>query len=332
MKTIAFYSPHLSLMGTEVTMYDFADYNEKILGNKSIIIYNDNPFCIHKSHTSTIEKFVKRFDKVYALKGPNYDWHWNSNITVPLIDEVIEKEHCDGLYMQKFGNNDNVVSKICKTYVLCAAPVCDPHGDVYAYVSEWLSQKASNGRFPAVPSMITPLPDVTKDLREELNIPVDAIVFGRTGGDGSFNIDWVKAVISHVVENFKNIYFLFQNTPVFKNHTQIKHVEATSDLYYKSTFINTCDAMIHARNEGESFGCACGEFSSKNKPILTFFGSKDRNHIKLLGDKGFYYNNPDELYNLLTNFVPDSTKDWNGYKDYTPEKVMKIFNDVFLTN
>ena len=89
--------------------------------------------------------------------------------------------------------------------------------------------------------------------------------------------------------------------------------------------------MIHARNEGESFGCACGEFSSKNKPIITFFGSKDRNHIKLLGDKGFYYNNPNELYDIIVNFKKDPTKDWNVYKEYNPERIMNIFNDVFLS-
>ena len=42
MKKIAFYSPHLSERGTEIAMYDFAHYNEKILNNKSIIIYHGN--------------------------------------------------------------------------------------------------------------------------------------------------------------------------------------------------------------------------------------------------------------------------------------------------
>lgn len=328
MKKIAFYSPHLSLMGTEVTMYDFADYNEKILGNKSIIIYNNG----HRfTHPSAVDKFKKRFDKVIELNGPSFDWHWKSEYTVPLLDEVIENESCDGLYMQKFGYDDGVVSKICKTYVLCAAPVCQPHGDVYAYVSEWLSQAASGGKYPAVPSMVTPLPDVEGNLRDELGIPKDALVFGRTGGDGSFNIEWVKSVISYVVDNFPNIYFLFQNTPVFRNHPQIKHVNPSADLEYKSKFIGSCDAMIHARNEGESFGCACGEFSIKNKPIVTFFGSKDRNHISLLGNKGFYYNSPNDLFDIITNFKPDPSKDWNGYGDYNPDRIMKIFNEVFLS-
>ncbi len=29
-----------------------------------------------------------------------------------------------------------------------------------------------------------------------------------------------------------------------------------ADLEYKRKFINTCDAMIHSRSEGESFGAA----------------------------------------------------------------------------
>jgi len=329
MKKIAFYSPHLSLYGTETTMYDFADYNEKLLNNKSIIIYNDNNPINNKT---TIEKFEKRFDSVFSLKGPNYDWRWQSHLTVPLLDEVLLKEKCDGLYMQKFGINDGVVSNVCKTYVLCAAPVCEPHGDVYAYVSEWLSKEASGNRFPSVPSMITPLPKVNENLRKELGIPEDSIVFGRHGGEGSFDINWVHGVISDVVDKYDNIYFLFQNTPVFKNHPQIIHVGATADLIFKSKFIESCDAMIHARSYGESFGCACGEFAFKNKPIVTFFGSKDRNHIELMGDKGYFYNNSDELFNILTNFKKEPWKDWNVYKNYNPERIMDIFNKTFLNN
>ena len=33
-KKVAFYSPHLSVRGTEVAMYDYAQYNETILGNE----------------------------------------------------------------------------------------------------------------------------------------------------------------------------------------------------------------------------------------------------------------------------------------------------------
>uniref|UniRef100_A0A6C0HJ50 Uncharacterized protein n=1 Tax=viral metagenome TaxID=1070528 RepID=A0A6C0HJ50_9ZZZZ len=43
-KIIAFLSNKLTLRGTEIAMYDYAEYNEILLGNKSIIITrNYNP-------------------------------------------------------------------------------------------------------------------------------------------------------------------------------------------------------------------------------------------------------------------------------------------------
>jgi hypothetical protein len=327
-KKIAFYTPHLGLRGTEITMYDFADFNERILGNKSIIIYNiGHPF----THPEVVKKFKDRFDTVYELRHEgNPNWHWNAQITMPMLDPILEKEECYGFYVQKFGHNDGLISKVCKTLVLVAAPVCDPHGDAYAYVSEWLSQQASGGRFPAVPSMITPLPDVAENMRSELGIPEDATVFGRTGGNDTWSIHWASEVVKSIVHSHSNIYFIFQNTDKFFDHPQIKWLPASADLYTKSKFIESCDAMIHARNEGESFGCACGEFASKNKPIITWGGSKDRNHIRLIGSRGYVYNDPNNLYQILTNFKKEPEKDWNVYSDYNPEKTMKIFNDVFL--
>lgn len=328
MKKIAFWAPHLTEMGTEVMMFDFADYNEKILGNKSIIIYNKNH---PKTHKSVVKKFEERFNTIYTLNGPeDRDWHRDKNYVNYQLDEILSKENCFGLYMSKFGVNDGVLSKICKTFILCAAPVCEPHGDVYAYMSEWLSEKASNGKYPAVSAMITPFPNDSNNFRQELLIPTDAIVFGRHGGFETFDIPWVKPIISKIVRENKNIHFLFQNTPVFDNHEQIKYLDCDADIQIKSKFINTCDAMIHARLIGESFGCACGEFASKNKPIITYFGSHDRNHITLMGDNGYYYNNGEELYNIFRSFQKNINKDWNGYKDCTPEKVMKKFNEVFL--
>jgi hypothetical protein len=328
MKTIAFYTPHLGLRGTEITMYDFADFNEKILGNRSIIIYNiGHPF----THQSVIKKFKDRFETVYELKhdGPN-NWHWNGAITMPLLDPILKKEGCYGFYVQKFGHNDGLISQVCKTLVLVAAPVCQPHGDKYAYVSEWLSEQASNGSHPAVPSMITPLPQVEGNMRSELGIPESATVFGRTGGYDTWSLPWASDIVKFVVSANPNIYFIFQNTQKFFDHPQIKWLAPSADLVTKARFIDSCDAMIHARNEGESFGCACGEFASRNKPIITWGGSKDRNHIRLIGDRGYIYHGPEQLQHILTNFVKQPEKDWNVYKDYNPERIMRIFDEVFL--
>jgi len=38
MKTVAFHSNELNVRGTNVALYDYALYNEELLGNKSFII------------------------------------------------------------------------------------------------------------------------------------------------------------------------------------------------------------------------------------------------------------------------------------------------------
>ena len=91
--------------------------------------------------------------------------------------------------------------------------------------------------------------------------------------------------------------------------------------------------MLWARSDGETFGQAIAEFSIRNKPVIaTKVGALS--HVAYLGNKGIWYNDEKNLTEILLNFNPEieSKKDWNAYKDYTPERVMKIFDDVFLKN
>jgi hypothetical protein len=49
-------------------------------------------------------------------------------------------------------------------------------------------------------------------MRDELNIPKNAIVFGRHGGNNTFNIRSVMGLVYDIAKNNNNIYFLFVNT------------------------------------------------------------------------------------------------------------------------
>ena len=44
--------------------------------------------------------------------------------------------------------------------------------------------------------------------------------------------------------------------------------------------------------------------------------------------------NKEDLKQILLNFDPtiESKKDWNAYSQYTPEKVMTIFDKIFLSS
>ena len=322
---IAFYSPHMSERGTETAMYDFAHYNEEILQNDSIILYNDNNPA---NHPTVIEKFNKRFPgKVFALKGPDFNFAWQAEYTHPLIDEVLSEQECDILYMQKGGRNDGVYSHVCKNIILCCSNHHEPHGDAYLYVSKWLSDMLSNGATPYIPIIID-LPKGLGNMREDLSIPEDAVVMGRTGGLDTWDIPWANRSIEKALSLREDLYFVFQNTPRIFDHDRVKYIKTTADNNFKSKFIETCDAMIHCRLNGESFGQSCAEFSFMNKRVITYANSKERAHIEMLKEKGLYYKNENELLTILMGFTPDNKGDWNCYKQHSPEIVMKKFAEI----
>lgn len=315
---IAFHSGQLGVRGTEIALFDYAFHNRELLGNNSIIISNKN------ADLSGIDKFKNRFE---VFLYDNF-----SEVT-----NIIDKNKIDLIYYIKGGSNDGLLVPGIKNVVHSVFQYRQPHGDVYAYVSKWLSEKASGGELPYVPHMIDILKhDHNMNYRDFLGIPNDAIVFGYYGGPISFNIPFARNAVIDVANKNKNIYFLFMNSEKFCDIDNVIFLDSTTDVENKIGFINTCDACIHGRNGGESFGLTLGEFSIKNKPIITTTYCTehlcDEAHIDVLGDKAVLYHDYQELVDILENFkdIVDVSYDWNCYRDYSPELVMKKFNDVFL--
>tara|TARA_B100000768_G_scaffold157227_1_gene155180 strand:- start:442 stop:1404 length:963 start_codon:yes stop_codon:yes gene_type:complete len=314
MVKIAFHDNQLCERGTTVSLFDYAYYNVKILGNESIIMYCGSD---HRNVPEVIEKFKKYF------KLCPYE-NWNRD-----ADEILKRENCDILYMQKAGEWDGKISNYCKNIVHCVFNTQYKHGDVYGRISGCFGQN-----YPIVNYMVN-LPNIDTHMRKELNIPNDAIVFGRHGGLDQFNINYVHSVIDKITDEDKKIYFLFVNTNKFcKEKSNIIHYDKIIDLEKKVEFINTCDAMIHARQMGETFGAAVSEFSIKNKPVITCKKVYDNEHLKILKDKCFLYNNQNELYDIFKMFKEDleniKNKDWNAYCDYIPENIINKFNELFI--
>ena len=313
---IAFYSNHLGERGTEIAMYDYAYYNKKLLNNTSIIIYNGNN---ETNNAKVIDKFKKEFD-IFGISG---------NMKIDEIDRILEEQKCDIIYMIIRGDKTAIPTKakVCiHSVFICVDP---PFGNVYASISP--DVEGNNGKYPVVPHMIN-LPSHNRNMRAKLSIPDDAIVFGRYGGKDTFNIGYVKTIVRDIAKSIKNIYFLFANTDVFcESMPNIIHLDTMSELDEKVEFINTCDAMLWARAEGETFGLAIGEFSSKNKPVFATEHVTDKAHVDILKDKGIWYIE-DTLKDLLLEFNKETykNKDLNAYNDYTPEKVMEQFKRVFI--
>lgn len=308
---VGFLTNHISYGGTEVALYDYAHYNEVLLGNTSVVLTRD----FRATHAEIYEKFSKRFPVFYIAKQSD-------------IDDIAIRENLDVVYVQKSGAVDWFVSTKRKCAVHCVFETQFPHGNVYASISSSLN--ALHGTtIPVVPYMVY-VEETTDSFREELGIPPDATVIGRHGSYDSFDISFVHTAIPKILDAHPNTYFVTMNTKPFATHPRIIYLPRTTDLRVKRKFTNTCDVMLHARTRGETFGLACGEFALSKKPIVTYSHSPERAHIDILGEKCSLYSTEQELCALFDTNAWNIDMTTNGYMQYTPETVMRVFRDVFL--
>ena len=228
-------------------------------------------------------------------------------------------------YYDIYKFDDKKIWKNCKTIKHAVFTTLCDESDFYISISNFLNEK-NNTKLPVIPHIVN-YHNTNENLRNELNIPIDAIVLGRYGGYEDFNIEFTYEAIKEYLKSNENTYFIFMNTKVFYNHKKIIYLNLNLDLEYKNKFINTCNFMLHARIIGETFGLSIAEFSIKNKPIITC-NCGDIEHIKILGDKAIIYNSKDELLSIFNNLqkILESKKDWNAYSYFSAENIMNLFN------
>lgn len=318
-KNIAFLSNKLTLRGTEIAMYDYADYNETLLNNKSIIITRDYKVIKHEFDVSSdaYDKFHKRFTVEYYKTQKD-------------IDIIVKKHNITHLYIIKAGGHDGLISTKCKNLIHCVFNTRSPHGEIYSAISNDVN-RIYGTNFPVVPHMVR-IFETELDMRKQLNIPNEAIVFGRYGGVESFDINFVKKAIVDILQKRKDVYFIFMNTYEFSTDPHIIYISGTTNMKIKRMFINTCDALIHAREGGETFGLVCGEFAMALKPVITYGNSHERNHIDVLGDKAVLYKDYESVYKILDEFEKNKyDMSDNGFLFYNPENIMRIFDQVYLS-
>ncbi len=307
-KKVIFHSNQLGLRGTEVALYDYAHYNETILGNESWITYPSN------SDMQAYEKFHSRFgDRML----PYSDFSSLSSL-LPTLGIT----HA---YFIKAGYNDGRLIQGVKNMVHAVFDASHPHGDVYVAVSSWLGNKHGVDYLPH----IVTLPEVSGNYREFLKIPKDALVVGRYGGYDQFDVPYLGQVIQKA--SSLGVYFLLMNTKIITPpNERVIYLSSTYDLEEKRAFLDTCDLFLHGRTEGESFGLSICEALYSGIPVASNIECRDMNHIKVMGDKGLYYDSLNELLAIILNFKKTSFNYRSLVEEFSAEKVMSKFNKMFL--
>ena len=315
MKIAGFVSPHLCLRGTTTALYDYACANEDICGNLSVIFYNPT----HPANSpEIIEKFRVRFTLVEYR-------HFSE------IERKIPELGIDYLYVIKYGTKNLEVSALVPTLVHSVF-VYDPHG-IYACVSKSIADK-HGGKW--LPHIVNPLPKGRDDFRQKHGIPAHAYLYGRYGGADTFSIDYLREIIRTEIDLHPDFYFAFVNTNKFIEHPRVLFLPPLTTPEEKGSFVSGCDAMIHGRLEGETFGLAIAEFCLAGKPVVTCpaITTEDNEHLRFLTGStspiedtsfGIVYRNREECSRKLWTRHPPCSRDNNPYSQFNPESVMKIF-------
>lgn len=319
---VIFHTTTLNYRGTTVAVTDYARYNQEILGNESLIVHNSSARYTKDmgNEEYVINKLKKEFN-VISYEKENQ------------IIDIVEKNNVDVSYFIKSGEIDSLArQKIpSKVAVHAVFQKKQPHGDRYAYISKWLSKVMSNGSIPYVPHIVYMKPPQI-NMRAHLSIPEKATVIGRIGGYKTFDIPFAKKAVQRSLSSRKDLYFVFIGTEKFIDHERAIFTPEIHDRQEKSDIINSCDAMIHARRMGESFGLSIAEFLYLNKPVIAWNSGYDKNHTEMLKDSNLLYQNEEDLLSMILNIDEyKNSEDWSlRVKDFSPENVMKKFNEVFF--
>jgi len=329
----------MSERGTEVALFDYAQGNRNILGNNSFIaVPSDRVF-----DSNILHKFEQNFHVfLYVSQGQ--------------LHEFVEQNKIDLIYKIISGGEDTAIfhDKI-PHFMHCVFSTKSRHGTFYSPISPFLNIWYRTS-YPVLPHIVKKFHGSNQTFRDELGIPHDAVVFGGYGAEDKFDIPFVHEAIVKVAKKRNNIYFLFMNFKSFIDVSKenIIFLPKNTDMEYKETFINTCDAMIHARSDGETFGLSVAEFSVKNKPIITwspiFFNNTKlylksiakkilrknyiyaKAHLGFLGEKAIRYTSERDLIDIFLNFREKYFQDINYdcYSElFSEEKVMRIFEAIY---
>ena len=281
---VGFDGGRLNERGVAVSVFDYAFYARELARRRA-----GHPA---RRRRPPDPAHVRRFTQAFPTFGYTSDDEWQRRV---------ERERVDTAYVLKTTRKFCRISKSSRTAVHEVFRFFRPHGDAYAYMSGWLAQEMTGGRYPCVPHMID-LPAARGDLRAELGLPRDAFVVGRHGAADTFDVPFAPRAIEAALERRRNLWLVLLNTQRFSDHDRILHLPASADRQRIADFIATCDVGINARRVGETFGLAIAEFLSCNKPVLVWAGGRDRNHLELVADPAFVYRDAVDLTRKLSGW------------------------------
>jgi hypothetical protein len=343
---LAFRENSLCERGTTLSLYDYADAWERLACGVSFVSAQDDS-C--PQGASTLPRFEARFPGRVAL---THDAEWGG------LAGVVAAAGLAGVYQQMAG-----ASWATHVWPPCAARMMvhavfdakDPHGDAYAAISPTLARKPGTGAVQYIVAQPPPGVDPA-GLRPALGIPPkgqapadDTVVWCRHGGYGSMSLQFARDALCELLRRQRDVptrpWFVLLNTEPLAcgadvaAYGRVRYRPATTSREEVFTFLATCDACLHARLDGESFGLAVAECTRAGLPVLTsgVRVNDGDHHLNALGELALTYLDGEGLIRAITGATPAVRDGWRAaadayralYADSRPEAAMVQFIRVF---
>jgi glycosyltransferase involved in cell wall biosynthesis len=264
----------------------------------------------------------------------------------------------DYFYAIKAGGWDGVTVRGPRNLIHAVFQEYQPHGDRYAYVSQWLARTMQRnlrkrmkfitlsalGRSPFVaaenathfdyvPHIVQPR-KLQSDFRNRLNLPSDAIVIGSLSGSSQFDIPFVRDWLLDRITRHTNTFFVGPNIRPFADHPRMLFLPTFVDMQLKFDYLRSLDVLLHARSMGETFGLAIAEAAAVGTPVLAFQGGRDRNHVEMLANTNWLYADTQDLDMKFTALIGNPLQARSAAveiaRPFSPEAVIRKFTQVFL--
>lgn len=333
-----FYSNQLGLRGTEIALFDYAHYFEALTCGEAHIGSR-----VGAPEMEGKPKFDSRFgyERVHLIGSKDF----------ASIDDIVDKHSIDVVYTLQAGNDPPwrpprnaslLMHGVFWEHDMLGNRGQQP-GRRLAVISESVEHSPD---VPVVPHMVNmdPCDDDVPGMRPTFQIAQDARVFCRHGGFETFSdleLSWVWPEVCSHARAYPEDYFLLMNTNPGEcsgKLSNVIHLPGSPNMTRKRSFLNTCNACLHARRHGESFGLAVAECSMSGLPVITHAHPSPGgdNHLRILGPHALPYHDADSLASLLRTFdvaFHGSTAQkflyQHLYDAYSPGKVMQIFLQEF---
>mgnify|MGYP001175021640 CR=1 FL=1 len=326
---VGFHCDGLSLRGVTVATLAYARMWQQELKQESVIIKSEGqtPWIKEQDHQNS-EKKIDNLE-VIRYRDPKQ------------LDSLLIKSGVDALYVMTSGAREKKFAGITAPLWIHAVFPCkinDVHGSKYACISDWLAKDSFNYRIPFVPYIVNS-PSINAESREswrdKYNIPRSSIVIGSMGGSHTFDLKPARDGLEKALNNNPGLFFVALNHKRFTNHKQSRFIPGTNNLDEKSSFIHACDAMLHGRAQGETFGLACAEFAAAGKPIFAWRHAPERHHLEKFCPDVLNFSTARELEKKLLALDPD---EWSASDlqqaclPYQQEIIAPVFEKIFANN